>query len=382
MVGYIGGNDSLLLKTLNGGDTWLPLSFTGVTFYPGGDAVLNLKFVSETVGFMTVGPYSGTYKTIDGGATWTVIDNIYACYNSGLYFFDENNGFLGGAGCFSGEIINKLSAGTWTESNMNPLFIQSNGLVNNFDFNTTDMGLATGTSHYFFRTMDGGLTWDSIPNNLDPTDTLTSVLFVNNSTVLATYLHNQSAEFGVLISTDTGLTWQADMDFATFDYPRMYASEKAGNGRIYVGGESSNGVGSIPGLIFEGDVSSTNWTFATVENSIYAFDSYNDSVVFAVGDNGYIIVNQEFDHLGLYPAAVEKDLAIYPNPNPGNFTIFHNAKQFNRIELIDASGKIIYEKELAPSYSTEINIVNAKGGVYQLRMNFENEQFVKTVIIE
>ena len=381
-IGYIGGQDSLLLKTTNGGETWSPISFTGVTFFPGGDAILNLKFVSDSVGFMTVGPYSGTYKTVDGGLTWTAIDNLYACYNSGLYFFDENNGFLGGGGCFSGEIINKLSAGTWIESNMNPMFIQTNGIVNNFDFNTTDMGIATGTSHYFFRTTNGGITWDSIPNTLNAEDTLTSVLFVNNSTVLATYLHHQSTEFGVLISTDTGLTWQVDMNFATFDYPRMYASEKAGNGRIYVGGESSTTIGGIPGLIFEGDGSSSNWIFATVDHSIHAFDSYNDSVVFAVGDNGYIVVNQAFNSVGLQPADLEKNIAIFPNPNRGNFTVSHNTGTFDRIELIDASGKIIYNKTTLPTHSAEINLSNAKAGVYQLRLYLKNEQFLKTLIIE
>src|SRR5687768_13877794 len=62
-VGYIGGNDSLLLKTIDGGETWNPVAFTGVTFYPGGEHIINLKFVSETIGYMAVGPYSGTYKT-------------------------------------------------------------------------------------------------------------------------------------------------------------------------------------------------------------------------------------------------------------------------------------------------------------------------------
>src|SRR5690606_35849383 len=92
-VGYIGGNDSLLLKTTDGGFTWNQVSYTGVTFFSSGEHIVDLEFVSESVGYMTVGPYSGTYKTTDGGSTWTPINFIGAmCYNYGMYLFSEDNG--------------------------------------------------------------------------------------------------------------------------------------------------------------------------------------------------------------------------------------------------------------------------------------------------
>jgi photosystem II stability/assembly factor-like uncharacterized protein len=93
-VGYIGGNDSLLLKTTDGGVTWQKLNFSGITFLPGGEHIINMQFVNDTVGFITVGPYSGSYKTVNGGLTWTALPlpgNM--CYNQGLFFSDENNGF-------------------------------------------------------------------------------------------------------------------------------------------------------------------------------------------------------------------------------------------------------------------------------------------------
>jgi photosystem II stability/assembly factor-like uncharacterized protein len=69
LVGYIGGNDSLLLKSTDGGETWNELAYSGVTYYPGDEHILNLKFVTENIGYMTTGPYGGAYKTIDGGTT-------------------------------------------------------------------------------------------------------------------------------------------------------------------------------------------------------------------------------------------------------------------------------------------------------------------------
>lgn len=381
-VGYICGEDSLLLKTTNGGQTWTPINFSGITFYPNGYDIVDVKFVSDLIGFVSVGPYTGTYKTVDGGLTWSMIDNIYICYNLGIYFFDENNGFIGGSGCFSGEIINKLDNGTLIETNINPSFIQSTGMINNYDFNTSSMGLATSFEDYFFRTLDGGFTWDTIPNSLPSSDSLTSVLFINNSTVLATYLHDQSAEYGVLISNDAGLTWQADMNFATFFYPRMYASEKSGNGHVYIGGENSfTGGGIEPGLIYESNGSMSNWSYETVAEGIRDMDSYGDSVVFGVGQNGYIVVNQNLSSLALNTYKIENDFKVFPNPNTGEFTIQFGNEKIDKIQILDAFGRLVYENFEVTNPEINIALPNIKSGIYTIRTEQENKLSVQQIVL-
>jgi photosystem II stability/assembly factor-like uncharacterized protein len=380
-VGYIGGEDSLLLKTTDGGQTWSQLNYSGITFFPGGDDIIDLKFVSETIGFLTVGPYSGTYKTIDGGNTWTTFEGLYACYNSGLYFFDENNGFLGGSGCFSGEIINKLDNGIWTETNVTPQFILQDGMINNFDFSTANMGLATGTGDYFFRTLNGGTSWDTIPNTLNDTDSLTSVLFINNSTVLATFTSISPGTFGVLVSFDTGLTWQPEMNSATFFYPSMFATEKAGNNHIFIGGEQSLTSGGInPGLIYESNGSITNWTYESVAESIRDMDSYDDSVVFGVGNNGYIVVNQNFSQLGITTREMKLDFNLYPNPNQGAFTLELEKSTIDDIEIIDQLGRQVYYSASIPK-GKKIKITNLSAGIYQVKIQSSGLFTIKQVVI-
>ncbi len=382
-VGYIAGNDSLLLKTTNGGLSWSPIAYTGIIFYPNGDDIIDINFTTENIGYLTVGPYSGTYKTTDGGTTWSAIDNIYMCFNSALYLFDENNGLLGGAGCFSGEIINRLSNGLWEETNVNPAYIVQDGMINHFDFWNNTFGIATGTANYFFRTTNGGITWDTIPNSLADSDTLTSVQFVDSSVVLATFTHTQSGGFGVLISQDAGLTWQPEMNSATFFYPNMFALEKSGNGHLYVGGENSLTSGGIdPGLIYHSSGGVTSWSYTSVAESIRDFAFYNDSVVFAIGEKGYILVNQNPAALQVGEEASLDQIKVYPNPSQGNVFVAFGEVQVLYLCLFDATGKVRYKMNPKEILVEPIVLPHLDNGVYQLQITTPSGNFVQKIVIQ
>jgi len=58
-VGYIGADDTLLLKTTDGGKTWQEVNMAGLNVFPGGEDILDLKFFSEDTGFMIVGCLGG-----------------------------------------------------------------------------------------------------------------------------------------------------------------------------------------------------------------------------------------------------------------------------------------------------------------------------------
>ena len=383
-VGYIVGNDSLILKTVDGGLTWNPLDLANFNFAGTTNNFLSVQFLTDDIGYVTVGPYYGLYKTIDGGVNWTIENTIYACFNHGLYFFDENNGFLGGSGCFSGDIINKLANGTWEETNITPQFIQGYGMINNFDFWDDSLGLGTsgGGGAYFFRTTNGGTTWDTIPNTLTVNDEMTSVLFIDSSRVLATYLHGQNGGFGVLLSMDGGLTWQDHMNSATFFYPSMHATHKSGNGHVYIGGQvqiPTNGVYS--GMIYGSDDQITFWTYENVARSIRDFDSYSDSVVFAVGENGYIIVNQPLAGLSLDDNLIDDLLLVFPNPSNGEIHITNNQSNLDEIQLFDVRGSEISYATISQKTNNEWSINNLKSGVYLLKIRSDNYWSSKKVVI-
>lgn len=376
-IGYIGGNDSILLKTIDGGQTWNEMNYSGVTFMPGGEHIINLDFVTENIGFMTVGPYSGSFKTINGGTTWTAITGLNTCYNQGMYFFDENNGFIGGAGCFQGELIDQLSGGVWSPSTVNTSTWNAQNSVVDIDFLDANNGLAASRSGYILRTTDGGANWDSIPSSLEM-NPLTSVLFVNATLAYAGYV-SLTTGFGLYVSTDGGLTWGFDSGSATFLYPDFYTLHQAGNGKIYTGGAS---VSSGGGVIFENPGQFSEWDYAGVAQAVYDISSHSDSIVFAIGDSGQILVNQDLSILSILANEINSiDFHLFPNPMNSELNFvdiqgFTNEKTL--ITIFSMTGELVHSEK----FSTQINIEKLKSGIYLVKIESENCSITRKIIKE
>ena len=100
-IGYIGGDNGVLLKTIDGGLSWFNLDYSGINASEFTTLrFIDLEFVSDTVGFATFG-YEvgwGLYKTVDGGLNWSEVnpDAGPFCYKHTLDVIDENHYFVGG----------------------------------------------------------------------------------------------------------------------------------------------------------------------------------------------------------------------------------------------------------------------------------------------
>jgi len=367
LVGYIGGEDSLLLKTTDGGLTWEEINFSGITFYPNGYDFMEVDFVTEDIGFVTIGPYTGTYKTTDGGLTWTQLNTSGSlCYNHGLYFLDQSYGFVGGAGCFQGENMDKIVSGTAT-----PVVINTpswdNDIIVDIDFNPNSfmsVGLAVSTGGRVLRTTDSGETWDTIPTSLGNGVPLTSVTIVNDTLAYAGY-DNGSNSMGLLRSIDAGLTWSTDINSATFHYPVFHDVYTTLEGKVYSGATSTT---TGNGVIFEWDGSGF-WFNQDVDQPIYCMTSYNDSVVWGVGANGYVVTNKSEDQLSLGEVDVLKKLAVFPNPAhdiiqlklPSDLA----SKTFD-IEIFSLNGQCV--KRILNS-KMGIDVLDLEPGTYIIHLN-------------
>lgn len=85
--------------------------------------------------------------------------------------------------------------------------------------------------------------------------------------------------------------------------------------------------------------------------------------------------------LGLSTNDKTSPIVVYPNPGNGVMTVQSKDQPFSRMQLVDVTGKVIWEKEYAESMSvTEIDLTHVSNGVYFLKVG--NKTRVQTIKIQ
>lgn len=364
-VGYIGGADSLLLKTIDGGITWNEVPYTGISFLPGGEDFMELDFVTDDIGFATIGPYTGSYRTADGGLTWTQLTtSMSMCYNHGLYFSADGHGFVGGSGCFQGEQMAMFTSGTATPATINTPSWSASDMIVDIDFDQNSfmaIGLAVSTGGRILRTTDGGFNWDTIASPLGNQVPLTSVTITNSNLAYIGY-DNGFGIAGLLMSTDGGLTWGFDTNTSTFYYPIFHDVYTTPLGIVYTGTTSTT---LNAGLIMEFD-NSTVWNMYPVDEPIYSMTS-NDTVVWGAGKNGYL-VRKGSPILSINDLKSQEKITLFPNPT-SDFVTVQFSEEFEQgdftIEVYSIDGKLVKSVE---TETNRVQISDLNSGNYIVRI--------------
>lgn len=373
MVGYIGG-DGVLVKTTNGGTSWSEVVVDSLTF--GSQSTLDIfdmHWFSEQHGIIMSGPWGGMFETLDAGNTWQSMTpaNSGFCQFGSVFYFDQNNGFAGGAGCFEGHIIDRFEDGIWSTT-MDPEDWDSQNLVVSIEFKDSLVGFAGTINGEILRTEDGGFNWDTISTMISDQVTITDFAFYGGDTIRATY----TSSFGVIISFDNGLTWEDDWETATFFYPQMEAIHIDGNGTTYIGGLETNG--NTEGAIF--DNSGPFWSYNTVGHRILDITSHSDSVTFLVGDTGAIYVSVDPSTLTTRELNESPTFTMAPNPATDELNISGVEGPIKQLTVFDSSGRLIIQ-EMGTSSTGRLDVSALDSGVFILEIETEKgvarKEFVK-----
>ena len=369
-VGYIGGKDSLLLKTTNGGISWNPVIYTGLSFTFTAKDILNVNFISPQVGYAVIGNapnplgWGAIFKTTNGGANWARVPGYWSApYRT--FFFDEFNGYHIGAAPYLGNVVEKLTAGTWvklTSFTGNPL-----ALMISIDFYDTLTGITGDQKGKVYRTFDGGLSWEVIKTNTD--SAINSIRFIDRSTIVAVTNNHLVT---VIVSTDSGRTWQNDLISLTPFYPKMKSLVRSPrDSLISVGVSPDSSRGAIYWYRY-----GTPFMDSTM-NPLQDVAMRDDSIAYAVGDSGLIVTNaMPLISVGM-AAPISSSLKLYPNPCAGVF--FTDMNVPHSIRVYDLSGRVVHRQSI-PSRHQTIDLSAGHSGLYILETELDNGRRIFSMI--
>jgi hypothetical protein len=202
-VGWAVGDGSTIIKTIDGGLTWIDQS--GNSGVPSNKQFTGVSFVDENTGWVVgTGGSSGTFLfTNDGGVTWTTQATIAQYKPNDISFADDTHGWVVGD---DGKIYSTTNGGlSWPEPPIIPMPKHLNG-VSFIKDEVPYVGYAVGQDGTILKYSSGSWSQQSNSN----TNTLNDLSFVdedngwvvgNNGTILATQ--------------DGGLNWNAQTSGTT-----------------------------------------------------------------------------------------------------------------------------------------------------------------------
>lgn len=381
-VGYIGGDDRLILKTIDGGTTWNPIQHVGLDsiFTPPIEDIIHIEFVSETNGFVIINDSEslayytgGLYKTTDGGQTWEQETN-FMCSFYKTFHFNENKGFTIGSSCFGGKTIAKKENGVYS---VNIQYLSWNiDYLKAIDFVDTLQGIVAGDSAQIHRTFDGGMTWDTTNiNNFPPSSipvTITDLMYLNDSTVVFT---SNVPDYIYSISNDNGLNWNHVLT-NTFLDPQIKAIAHSKKDSIISVGINFN---DSLGFIGYYDKSNAWQNYHMTNEALNEIDMQNDSTAFIVGDKGAIYTNS-----GALTSVNDmyQWLKVNIYPNPASNWIVVESEPMKSIEVNDVDGRLMKRMDLTNEQLVQLNTKGWENGNYFLKIHFSDGQiYCKQVAI-
>lgn len=221
-TGFIAGGNGTLLKTIDSGQSWMPIQT------PATQNLIKLFFVDENNGWATLGQYSegNILHTIDGGDNWqlekiftsdySIIEEVYfANYFTGyctgvIWDYLNNNTY--------NSVMNTQNGGVYWDTS----FLWQNTLyeINAIFFNDPLNGWLVGskptsTSIYIvMNTSDGGANWteQTLEGNFNQPPTQANCVYFADDTT--GWIGTSGADGGAIYFTNNGgQSWQVQQEF-------------------------------------------------------------------------------------------------------------------------------------------------------------------------
>ncbi|MFA6481742.1 MAG: YCF48-related protein [Bacteroidales bacterium] len=191
LEGFIAGGDGLLMKTTDGGVTWVSKNHP---MYP--PEYTCLFFINKTIGF--AGANHTLYKTTNSGENWTEVMGMNSSLKApgfikSVFFLDRDNGWTIAE---EGIVCRTADGGTTWQA----IQTGSTDILSDIVFTDKLHGFAAGSGGAFLKTIDGGLNWNQISNSISEYIS-TMHAFNQDSIIVACFMGEAHRTY------DGGLTW-------------------------------------------------------------------------------------------------------------------------------------------------------------------------------
>jgi len=228
------------------------------------ERITNSQFLDSVNGW--VGGYKHLYKTNDSGKTWKdlSIDVQPNSYISSFFFTNQEQGWVVlvtkedvdryGLGCFSRIITTNDGGQHWTEKAIYNDEVE----ITQIKFTNSNVGWAIGNKRiarknvyaelFAISTDDGGNTWNNLSSNINNVNR--NEYGIANDSCRDIYLSSQifllTQGRKVIISSDRGKTWKAQIDIPTEEMWATFHKIGADNiGNLKIIGMSENSFGVL-----------------------------------------------------------------------------------------------------------------------------------------
>lgn len=392
-----------VLKTLNGGTTWTPLTVSGP---PSNALVGDIAAVDANTAWIVTAPASGSgaangiWKTTNGGTSWTK-QTAYSnsSFANIVYFWDANNGISAGdpvGGKF--EIFKTSNGGsTWSAVASAPApqgggteygltgvkYVQGDniwiGTTNGRILRSTDRGTtwaASSTPALDFGGGDAGGGVDGSSAHMAFKDANNGLLITVDGLIDATSVPG----VGLYNTTDGGANWEP-VDASGFYFDDIVYVP--GTANTYVSTGATYYQTAFMGSSYSKDGGLT-WTSIDSGEQRGTVKFLNTTTgwagQFSDGPAGTIGILKFQGDLNLAVSDVNSNkakLSVYPNPATDVVNL-KSSKEIKGVSIFDLSGKVIKKA----NGSAPVNVSTLQKGTYVLQAinmdgSVENTKFIK-----
>lgn len=363
---------------------------------------LNDVFFTSNDSGVAVGDNGKLVKTVNGGTTWVESTPFSTCNSYAVHFVSADSGWVAGA---CGVYFTSNGGLNWT------LQTTANGqTVNDLFFYNRMIGWAVGDKMTILSTVDGGANWSisTLPSNV-PDNPLLAVYFrdANNgwigggeklhyttnggtswsqgSSMLIDWIYsmdfgdnNAGVAAGMAGSATYTFNWGTDWNFdgsITPSYETIYGVDFSSPLSVYAVGRD--------GLIYYSNNAGSTWSpqNSGVTNHLQAVNFPSSNIGYAVGDGGKII------KYGASTAGLTEnssiDYSVYPNPANDVVNIkLHTIGEHVEVSLTNSIGTQVPLTVTPLGDHLELNIEALPTGVYVLEITTDQNTKVSKRLLK